>query len=174
VVTLENEIERWCRLLETVDPVLVGGWEDVASSVRARTPALARVGIVHGDYRLGNLLAVGAVVTAVIDWEIWTVGDPRVDLGWFLVNADPATYRRPTRYVGALPSPAELLEGYASALGREVTDVAWFRALACFKSTATWSMIVKHNRRRATPDAEVEAMVDVLPHLLDRAREALA
>ena len=49
----------------------------------------------HGDFRLGNLLAVGPEVTAVIDWEIWTVGDPRVDTGWFLTNADPATYQRP-------------------------------------------------------------------------------
>ena len=51
-------------------------------------------GIVHGDFRLGNLLAAGARIAAVVDWEIWSVGDPRVDVGWFLLNADPATYRR--------------------------------------------------------------------------------
>ncbi len=42
-------------------------------------------------------------------------------------------------------------------------DVEWFQALACFKSTATWSLIVKHNRRRAEPDPEVEAMAAILP-----------
>ncbi len=53
--------------------------------------------VVHGDFRLGNLLAVDERITAVIDWEIWSVGDPRIDLGWFLVNADPETYRGPRR-----------------------------------------------------------------------------
>ena len=126
--------------------------------------------VVHGDFRLGNLLAVDATVTAVIDWEIWTVGDPRIDLGWFLANADPATYQRATRYAGALPSPAELLDVYAAALGRDLGDVGWFEALACFKSTATWSLIVKHNRRRADPDPDVEAMAAILPDLLARDR----
>ena len=109
----------------------------------------------------------------MIDWEIWTVGDPRVDVGWFLTNADPETYRRQTRYAGHLPSARDLSEIYAEALGRAVNDLDWFRALACFKSTATWSLIVKHNRRRAEPDPEVEQMATVLPHLLERARVLL-
>jgi hypothetical protein len=47
--------------------------------------------------------------------------------------------------------------------------LAWFTALACFKSAATWSLIVKHNRRRPSPRTELEAMVPVLPRLLARA-----
>jgi aminoglycoside phosphotransferase (APT) family kinase protein len=168
------EIDRWCRLLQTVDPELAPGWDDVAEILRAREPTPTRPSIVHGDFRLGNLLARGATVTAVIDWEIWTVGDPRVDVGWFLTNADPETYRRQTRYVGLLPSARDLSEVYTEALGRDVNDVEWFRALAGFKSTATWSLIVKHNRRSAEPDPEVEQMATVLPHLLERARVLLA
>jgi aminoglycoside phosphotransferase (APT) family kinase protein len=167
------EIDRWCRLLQTVDPALAPGWDDVAAMLRAREPAPTRPAIVHGDFRLGNLLARGGAVTAVIDWEIWTIGDPRVDVGWFLTNADPETYRRETRYVGLLPSARDLSEVYAEARGRDVIDVEWFRALACFKSTATWSLIVKHNRRRAEPDADVGRMATILPHLLDRARVLL-
>lgn len=169
----DEEIDRWCRLLETVDPTLVPDWGEVASALRAREVATVPGAVVHGDFRLGNLLASGADVTAVIDWEIWSVGDPRVDVGWFLVNADPATYERGTRYTTALPSPTDLAELYADALGRDVPDLEWFRALACFKSSATWSLIVKHNRRRADPDAAIEGQTAVLPHLLDRARELL-
>ena len=167
------EVDRWCQLLETVDPALAPGWPDVAARLRQHEPGPMRAAVVHGDFRLGNLLAVGATVTAVIDWEIWSVGDPRIDLGWFLANADPATYQRATRYAGALPSPGELLGVYADALGRDVPDTAWFRALACFKSTATWSLIVKHNRRRTEPDPDVEAMAAVLPRLLARANDVL-
>jgi aminoglycoside phosphotransferase (APT) family kinase protein len=167
------EVDRWCRLLETVDPVLAPGWGAVAEALRAREPAAATPAVVHGDFRLGNLLARGPAITAVIDWEIWTVGDPRVDLGWFLANADPETYRRSTRYAGTLPSPAELLDEYAGALGRDVPEVPWFLALACFKSTSTWSLIVKHNRRRDDPDPDVEAIAALLPRLLTRAGDLL-
>jgi aminoglycoside phosphotransferase (APT) family kinase protein len=169
-----DEIVRWCRLLETVEPNLAPGWDAVAAALRASEPPAMADAVVHGDFRLGNMLATGADITAVIDWEIWTVGDPRVDVGWFLANADPATYRRPTRYARSLPPPAELADGYTAALGCDVASLAWFQALACFKSSATWSLIVKHSRRRTTPDSDFEAMVPVLPHLLDRARELLS
>jgi aminoglycoside phosphotransferase (APT) family kinase protein len=169
VVTPGEEIERWCRLLATVDTALAPGWEDVAAALRSSEPPARAPAIVHGDFRLGNLLASSERITAVVDWEIWTIGDPRVDLGWFLVNADPDTYRRATRYAGSLPAPAALASVYGDA-----PDRTWFEALACFKSTATWSLIVKHNRRRGAPDADVEATAAVLPHLLDCARSRLA
>lgn len=162
------ELERWCATLRTVDRELVPGWTDVADALRSSMPAPMRPAVVHGDFRLGNLLAVGADITAVIDWEIWSVGDPRIDLGWFLANADPGTYARPSAYVDAVPSTADLLDAYG-----DVDDVGWFTALACFKSAATWSLIVKHNRRRRSPAAELEAMAAALPRLLRRAGELI-
>ncbi|MCZ8380329.1 phosphotransferase family protein [Mycobacterium sp. CPCC 205372] len=169
VVGAAAEIDRWCATLQTVDRSLAPDWPDTAEALRTGVPAPMGPGIVHGDFRLGNLLAVDGSVTGVIDWEIWSVGDPRIDLGWFLVNADPATYSRPSPHVGAVPSRDELLERYGA-----VADVAWFMALACFKSAATWGLIVKHNRRRTTPRPELEAMAPVLPELLARARTLLA
>jgi aminoglycoside phosphotransferase (APT) family kinase protein len=169
VVGVSQELERWCRLLETVDPALAPGWEETAAALRAAEPAALRPAVVHGDFRLGNILASGAAIAAIIDWEIWAVGDPRVDLGWFLVNADPATYRRPSHYAGALPTPAELAYLYG-----DVPGTRWFEALACFKSAATWGLIVKHNRRRLSPDPSLEAMAGTLPALLGRVRALLA
>jgi len=96
--------------------------------------------------------------------------------------------RRPTRYAGGLPSPAELATIYgdvpdpipttppppqAAKASPSLSHLDWFEALACFKSTATWSLIVKHNRRRPEPDPDLDAMAAVLPHLLDRARALL-
>jgi aminoglycoside phosphotransferase (APT) family kinase protein len=169
-----EEIDRWCRTLETVEPALAPGWEGVADALRAGVPSAMPDAVVHGDFRLGNLLAVGSTITAVIDWEIWSVADPRIDVGWFLVNADPTTYRRPTRYVDALPSRDELVARYSEALGARVPDLEWFEALACFKSVATWALIVKHNRRRTEPDEELEAMAPLLPHLLELAEERVS
>jgi aminoglycoside phosphotransferase (APT) family kinase protein len=163
------EIERWCRVLRTVDPPLVAGWEDVAAALRAATPTPLEPVVVHGDFRLGNLLATGATIKAVLDWEIWSLGDPRVDVGWFLLNADPDSYGRTTPYTGRTPSVEELARLYARSAGRAVADLRWFQALAAFKSAATWSLIVKHNRRRTVPDAAVEAMVPALGRLLELA-----
>jgi aminoglycoside phosphotransferase (APT) family kinase protein len=170
----EEEISRWCQLLETIDPALVPGWPDVAQRLRSTRPAGARPAVVHGDFRLGNMLTVGPRIAAIVDWEIWAIGDPGVDLGWFLVNAEPATYQRPTRFARTVPPPDELVDIYTRSRGGPVPDPRWFCALACFKSTATWSLIVKHNRRRTAPDPALEEMAPVLPHLLDRAREYLA
>ena len=166
-----DEVERWSETLRTVDPALVPGWRDVRDALLAATPEQVSAAVVHGDFRLGNLLAAGDRVTAVVDWEIWSVGDPRVDVGWFLINADPQTYRRPSRYAGWLPPPGELARVYEDTWGHPLTDVAWFEALACFKSAATWSLIVKHNRRRSSPDRGLEDMARVVPDLLARARD---
>ena len=73
--------------LETVDPRLVPGWQERrATRCERSVPPRCAPAIVHGDFRLGNLLAVGERITAVIDWEIWSIGDPRIDAGWFLIN----------------------------------------------------------------------------------------
>ncbi|WP_110802497.1 phosphotransferase family protein [Mycolicibacterium iranicum] len=166
-----DEIERWSRTLHTVDPGLVPDWQEVRAMLASAVPPPNGPAVVHGDFRLGNLLADGEHITAVIDWEIWSVGDPRIDVGWFLVNADPHTYQRVSACAGAVPPAGELIAAYCAELGTEPTDLRWFEALACFKSAATWSLIVKHNRRRPTPDPQWEAMVPTLPRLLQRAGE---
>jgi aminoglycoside phosphotransferase (APT) family kinase protein len=169
----QDEIDRWSLALQTVDPGLVAGWEAVREMLVTSVPVPCPPALVHGDFRLGNLLAVGTRITAVVDWEIWSVNDPRVDLGWFLLNGDPDTYRRETRYAESMPSRAELVAEYGDSLGAPLHDISWFEALAAFKSVATWSLIVKHNRRRAAPDPDTEMLAPVLPRLLARARALL-
>jgi aminoglycoside phosphotransferase (APT) family kinase protein len=163
-----DEIDRWSRALETVDPGPIAGWREVREMLLASVPSPCPPSVVHGDFRLGNLLAARARITAVVDWEIWSINDPRVDLGWFLLNSDPDTYRRETRYAKSMPSRSELAAVYSDSLGTSLVGISWFEALAGFKSVATWSLIVKHNRRRAEPDPNIEAMATVIPRLLAR------
>jgi aminoglycoside phosphotransferase (APT) family kinase protein len=173
VVDPVAEVRRWCETLQTVDASLVPGWEGVRDALLSCAPTGMAPSVVHGDFRLGNLMAVGPRITAVIDWEIWSIGDPRIDAGWFLINCDPDTYQRVPAPAGIAPPTAELTRIYQQELGREVSDLSWFTALACFKSAATWSLIVKHNRRRRSPRAELEAMAATLPRLLARALSML-
>ncbi len=174
VVDAAAEVHRWSDTLRTVDPALAPGWPKVRDALLDCAPSALPARVVHGDFRLGNLLTTGSRVNAIIDWEIWSIGDPRIDAGWFLINCDPDTYRRVDVPDGMVPPVDELAELYAAESGCGVDDLAWFTALACFKSTATWSLIVKHNRRRAAPPAELEAMATSLPRLLERALAALA
>lgn len=170
VIDPVSEVGRWCQTLQTVDVALVPGWQGVRDALLRCAPTAVGPSVLHGDFRLGNLMAVGASVNAVIDWEIWSIGDPRIDAGWFLINCDPDTYQRVPSADGMAPPIAELAEIYQHELGHEVADLAWFCALACFKSAATWALIVKHNRRRRAPREELEAMASTLPRLLSRAR----
>jgi len=163
------EVHRWCDTLRTVDAALVPDWQGVRDALLQHAPHAIRPSVVHGDFRLGNLLAAGARVNAVIDWEIWSIGDPRIDAGWFLINCDPDTYQRVPAAAGVAPPIAELADIYRHELGEDIADLAWFTALACFKSAATWSLIVKHNRRRRSPRDDLEAMAEALPRLLTRA-----
>jgi aminoglycoside phosphotransferase (APT) family kinase protein len=167
------EVRRWCDTLQTVDATLVPDWQDVRDALLRHAPKALGPSVVHGDFRLGNLIAAGAHIKAVIDWEIWSIGDPRIDAGWLLINCDPETYQRVPASAGVAPPIGELAQIYQRELGCEVTDLDWFSSLACFKSAATWSLIVKHNRRRRYPRAELEAMATDLTRLLERARSKL-
>ena len=169
----QDEINRWSQALQTIDPGLIAGWEEVREMLMASAPAPCPPSLVHGDFRLGNLLAVGSRITAVVDWEIWSVTDPRVDLGWFLLNGDPETYRRETRYAGSMPALSKLVAAYGDSFGAHPVDLSRFQALAAFKSVATWSLIVKRNRRRVAPDPDIEMLTHVLPRLLALARTLL-
>jgi aminoglycoside phosphotransferase (APT) family kinase protein len=114
------------------------------AAMRASVPEPAGAAIVHGDFRLGNILFDGPVPRAVIDWEIWSVGDPAMDLGWFISFTDAANYPGVGREVPGTPTAEAVLERYSELMGEARTDLAWFLALGSFKLAA----IQAHNRRR--------------------------
>jgi aminoglycoside phosphotransferase (APT) family kinase protein len=96
-------------------------------------------GIMHGDAHLNNTLLRRDVpeVAAFIDWEMCTIGDPLLDLGWILVcwphDPDPINAGRELAALGGLPSRGELLAAYADAGGRRTDHLDWYVAMACFK-----------------------------------------
>ncbi len=99
--------------------------------------------VVHGDFRVGNLLVVGDDLTAVLDWELAHRGDPREDLGWLCVRA--WRFGGPHE-VGGLADLDDLLAGYRAAGGAPVTpdEVRWWAAVG----TLTWGLICAVQARR--------------------------
>ena len=87
-VGLDEEVERWVRMFETVTDDLRSGYTRAAAALRDRIPEPVPSTVVHGEYRLGNLLARDDDIVAIIDWELWSREDPRVDLSWFLSYLD--------------------------------------------------------------------------------------
>ncbi len=98
--------------MAAVPPELVAGGDQLLQLLQTQCPAPITPALVHGDYRLGNILSQGTEPVALIDWEIWSAGDPRVELGWFLVFADGSNFPGVGREVAGLPSTDELIALY--------------------------------------------------------------
>ena len=143
-VTLAGEIDRWTRALDTVDDSMREGYQECAAALHDSMPAARPAVIVHGDYRLGNMLCAGGDVHAIIDWEIWARSDPRTDLAWFLFFTDEAEHAAVQEpVVSGMPTAAELLDQYEREAGSAVADLEWFHALARYKEAGATALIMK-------------------------------
>jgi aminoglycoside phosphotransferase (APT) family kinase protein len=176
VTDLAREVGRWDKALSTVDDDLRGGEraDQVRDALLKSLPASLPPAILHGDYRLGNMQCEGATIGALIDWEIWSVGDPRLDLAWFLSNSDP---RHPNSGGGhggdAMPSTERLQAEYERAAGRSVDELAWFGALVRYKQAAAGALITKNARKLAKEGIDTDHTGALGPKLLDWALEIL-
>jgi aminoglycoside phosphotransferase (APT) family kinase protein len=129
-----KEFERWPGLAD------IPGIEELAIWLDARRPPSARPGIVHGDYHLANVMYRHdePELAAIIDWELTTIGDPLIDLGWLLATwpeedvPDAGGIARVTPWNG-FPRPDELVSHYEAHSDRDLTNITWYAVLACYK-----------------------------------------
>jgi aminoglycoside phosphotransferase (APT) family kinase protein len=163
-----DEVTRWARAFETVEPEFRVGADELRDLLLCDPPAPMSPRLSHGDYRLGNMLAAGGSIRAVIDWEIWGVSDPRVDLAWFLMLVEPSSQPLSVWKAPGMPTEAEVIEYYERNIGMPVEAIAWFDALVRYKQAAISALVVKNNRRRAVPDPAIERhAANPLPSLAD-------
>ncbi len=140
---LERQVGRWRSQLESYSALDgypgpdIPGLDDVAHWLDDHRPSSMRPGIIHGDFHLANVMFRhdGAELAAVVDWELTTIGDPLIDLGWLLATwpDDGAPGPAPQVAEGGFPTPDELVEHYASVSDRDLSSVDWFAVLACYK-----------------------------------------
>ncbi len=176
-----EELERWARLFATAGDDLRGDELSLQRALAASIPGRARAAILHGDYRLGNMQFAGDRLGAVIDWEIWSVGDPRCDLAWLMMFCDPVAQRvaerddRNRAAADAMPSAEELLEEFMRESGGadRPEDLDWFRALSYYKLGAAIAVLAKRNRRLPEPDPGLELVAVTTPPMLARGLELL-
>ncbi|MFJ9850806.1 phosphotransferase family protein [Streptomyces sp. NPDC101150] len=135
---LERQLRRWGKQLSASKNRELAGIDELHEALGRALPASPAPAVVHGDYRLDNVL-VGAddTIKAVLDWEMSTLGDPLTDLGLLVMYSQdlqlPESPVSTTSGAAGHPSPAELIERYAARSGRDTSAIAWYTAFAWFK-----------------------------------------
>ena len=137
---LERQVRRWAQQLEASRNRDVAGIDALRDRLAAAVPASPAATVLHGDYRLDNVVVTADEqprVAAVLDWEMATLGDPLADLGLLVVYRNrPATPGDPVSDAMAapgFPDAAGLVAHYARRTGTDVSDLSWYAALGYFK-----------------------------------------
>jgi aminoglycoside phosphotransferase (APT) family kinase protein len=141
---LERQVERWrSQLASYAETEAYAGRElpglaYAADWLSANTPDASPAGIIHGDYSFANCLferTAPARVAAMIDWELATVGDPLLDLGWVCYGFRGRDDPDPAGYFDAADFPyrEELADHYAEKTGRSVEHLTYYMVLAQYK-----------------------------------------
>lgn len=142
---LERQVPRWLAELESYNAFDnypgpdIGDVSAVASWLEQNTPTSWAPGIMHGDYHAANVMfsPTGPDVVAIVDWEMCTIGDPLVDLGWMLATwyqpGHDAVLNNVLMDAGNLATPSELIDRYAQNSTRDLSHIDWYTVLACFK-----------------------------------------
>ncbi|WP_183093830.1 phosphotransferase family protein [Nocardioides stalactiti] len=142
---LERQVPRWLAELASYDALGdypgpdIGPVEEVATWLDAHRPTSFRPGILHGDFHAANVMfsRTGPEVAAVVDWEMCTIGDPLLDLGWLVATWNlpgaPDEFAGALTRAGGLATDSELVERYAARSDRDLSAIDWYVVLACFK-----------------------------------------
>ncbi len=189
---MERQLARWQRQWELSATRTMPGYEELTKRLAADLPGRsgsASAGtLVHGDYRLDNMLvALGAgdtarpSIEAVLDWEMSTLGDPLADLGLALVywtepgdgdSLDVEWAPEVTTAPGFM-TRAEIAGGYAAVTGRDVSALGYYMAFGCFKLAVVLEGIHARFLQNKTVGEGFEREGPAVPSLIRRAHRLL-
>ncbi|MDI5966280.1 phosphotransferase family protein [Streptomyces sp. SL13] len=175
---LERQLRRWGKQLAASRSRDLPGIDELAAALAARLPQSPAPTVVHGDYRLDNVL-VGPddTVRAVLDWEMSTLGDPLTDLGLLAMYSDRLPVKDSpvsnTREAPGHPDASELIERYATRSGRDVSQVAWYTAFAYFKLAVILEGIHYRFTLGQTVGAGFDRLGALTPVFIDQGLSAL-
>jgi aminoglycoside phosphotransferase (APT) family kinase protein len=134
---LERQVRRWKTQLDASRSRDLPGVEDLHDRLTAAVPGGDESAIVHGDYRLDNVLVHDGRITAVLDWEMSTLGDPLTDLALMIAYAEggklgPNVVSTVSTAPG-YPDAGQVAARYARGSGRDVSNLGWYIGFAFFK-----------------------------------------
>jgi aminoglycoside phosphotransferase (APT) family kinase protein len=181
---LERQVKRFTQLWEINRTRELPHVEQVGSWLAASLPEPLGETVVHGDYRLGNLMVAAAEpsrIVAALDWEMGAIGDPRADVGYLLAMYSEPGGRpsplgtSPATTAPGFPSRAELVERYVSRSARDVEPLPWFEALALWKAAVFCEAIYGRYIRGelGAEDTRAAMFEHVVPQLAETALETI-
>nr|BFE55608.1 phosphotransferase family protein [Dactylosporangium thailandense] len=176
---LPRQLARWHRQFHAVSERSLPVIDEVWTRLGATTPPQRYTGLVHGDFRFGNLL-VGedGRARAVLDWELCALGDTLADLGWLTAlwrePGEPEVSPSPTGHPG-YPTRDSVIDQYGARTGRDVSDIGWYQAFALWRLACIGEGIYARYRDGAMGDTEfdVAAQRDHVVDLAEAAARAL-
>lgn len=139
----ERQVARWRKQLDGYAELpgypgpAIPRLDDVARWLDEHRPTEIRPGLIHGDFHFANVLIDrrSPRVVAIVDWELTTIGDPLLDLGHLLASW-PRPGRESITPIGAatgLATADEVITRYEGQVDRDLSDLRWFRVLACYR-----------------------------------------
>ena len=179
---LERQLRRFSGLWEHNKTREVEVVEELREWLREHMPESPESTIVHGDYRLGNVMmadSAPAELVAIFDWELSTIGDPLADVGYLTVTwvepDDPedtmfANLNAVTRREGFL-TREELIARYEERSGRSMSALNWYQALALWKAAVFMEGNYKRFQAGNSDDAYLGLFDRGVPMLAEKARE---
>ncbi|MCZ6659141.1 MAG: phosphotransferase family protein, partial [Gammaproteobacteria bacterium] len=143
---LTRQLKRWNKQWHASKTHDVPEMEESSRILSETMPEQIGSAIVHGDYRLGNMIVADGRIRAVLDWELCTLGDPLADVG-YLMNSwvepgDDLPELTPTS-IGGFPSRALLCDRYTEATGRNLDGINYYRAFAHWRLAAIGQGVYK-------------------------------
>jgi aminoglycoside phosphotransferase (APT) family kinase protein len=177
---LARQVHRWKAQLDASRSRDLPGVDELHADLAADVPESAAAGgVVHGDYRLDNvLIGSGDRVAAVLDWEMAALGDPLADLGLFLVYWDgPVWPAAVAPSFPDVPSGPDLVSRYARrrpAESSRLDRLDWYVALGCFKLAVIAETIHFRHLAGQTVGAGFEFAGALVTPLVEQGRAALA
>jgi aminoglycoside phosphotransferase (APT) family kinase protein len=140
-----RQLKRWRTQWEKSKTRELAAMEQVYEALQSGIPEQEGATVVHGDYRLGNMLTGSdARIAAVLDWELCTLGDPLADLGYLMNNWAEAGETGPASRGAALaptvapgfPTRAEMVAHYSELTGRDASRIDYYRAFSYWRLAA--------------------------------------
>jgi aminoglycoside phosphotransferase (APT) family kinase protein len=178
---IARQLHRWHGQLEKGSEREIPVLQDVYERLRSAIPEQHGATIVHGDYRLDNVILAGdGSVRAILDWELCTLGDPLADVGLLAVYwSDPGDgtiplLTAPTAADG-FPRRAEILDLYAARSGRDLAEVDYYVAFAYWKLAIILEGVYTRFTKGAYGSVEddgVQSFADIVLELGARASES--
>ena len=134
----KSQLESYARFKEWEGATVLPGVDAIGQWLEQNCPESFVPGIMHGDYHLANVMYRydGPQVAAIVDWELATLGDPLIDLGWLLAtwpDPDFPPEKMPVRPWDGFPEAEKLVAHYAAQSSRDMGNLLWYRILACYK-----------------------------------------